>query len=249
MTATRTADSYADSPVEAPAAPPRSRVGLARRWKWVLAVCVAALVVGGISAAVVYATTSPSSAHEMHVTFPQTGDLTGPPWTIATGHWKQTDHVAFAWDTAPKWTLIAMDRGVSDGTVSVTVDARNAEAGMAFRVRDQENFWALTDAPRFGTWNLSKVVNGTVEFVTNTGLTRTRGSHQISVHLRGSFIDVAIDGHGAASVDDTELATASAAGLVVLGTYRTGTRPGARWADMDATVDQDGPRVAGSPSS
>ncbi|HEV7525049.1 MAG TPA: hypothetical protein VGP92_08790 [Acidimicrobiia bacterium] len=214
------------------------------RSRWTIAGAVALVV--AIVVAALFITGSSSHPRDARLRFSTKGALPARTWTMTTGRWQEAGGKAFVSEIAPGWTLAAFDRGVTDGTVTTRVDATTAEAGLAFRVRDTANFWALTAAPRFSTWNVSKVVGGTVRFVTNVGLMRTSGTHVLGVRLVGAFIDVTIDGHGVASIDDADLRSATGAGLVVF--QKRGAQT-SRWEGLDATIRTGGPRLDESSSS
>ena len=203
--------------------------------KWVVvavAVVVAAAVVVG---SVVIGRHAP--VRVAHVSFTDRRVLPAQQWTITTGHWRQGGGTASIASTAPGWTLAAVVRGVADGDVKASVDATGTGAGLAFRVRDDANFWAVTSAPAYGTWNISKVVGGTIEYVANTGLSVVRGKHIVEARLKGTFIDLFIDGHGVASIEDPTLQAATGAGFVLLGSRNPRL---ALWADFSATTRTTG---------
>ncbi len=93
--------------------------------------------------------------------------------------------------------------------------------------------------PRFGTWNVVKVVRGTEKVVANLGTVPVESGTTIRVDLEGGRLRFSVNGRLAArTVNDSTFLSAAHAGMSI----RTGTDVRqARWDDFRAASRSPGP--------
>lgn len=140
----------------------------------------------------------------------------GQRWVEIAGTWGVVEGEAHV--TAPasgRRSIAVVETGSSDGTVQATMTAPAGGAGIVFRYHDPFNYWLAIAAPKVATWNVLKVVDGTLTRVGNVGLAATTAGTTISVDLSGRRIELFINGRHRLSIDDRDLMGASRAGLVV----------------------------------
>ncbi len=89
-----------------------------------------------------------------------------------------------------------------------------AGGGLVFRYRDAFNYWAFTAAPKFGTWNIQKVVDGQTINLGNVGRAPVVDNTTISAKFQGDHIAFQINGADVKSLDDPTFATERFVGMV-----------------------------------
>jgi len=87
-----------------------------------------------------------------------------------------------------------------------------ATAGMVFRYQDAGNYWQVTAAPSFGTWEISRVEDGEATAVADLGF---RGGTTIDVIFVGSSIQFLVDGVLGEIIRDEFLDDSDLVGLIV----------------------------------
>jgi hypothetical protein len=146
---------------------------------------------------------------------------TGPgrvQWHAVNGVWGIQDHTGVVSRPSPRWSIAVVDGRVADQRVSTTVANVVPGQGLAFRVEDENNFFALVALPKYATWNLYRVQHGQAASITNTGLSAAKGRVSIAIVVKGDTISLFIDGSLAARITTSALAGATQAGLVQFGT-------------------------------
>jgi hypothetical protein len=140
-----------------------------------------------------------------------------PPWQEAAGwsiaRWSQ----AYAAAPAQGASLAIVRLGGADGAVEVRLAKVDDGAGLVFRYRDPDNYWAFTVVPSFATSALVRVMDGTSRVVAGTGLSALDDGMVIGVRLEGVNIDLVIDHKVQKTVRADELVDASGAGLIAQG--------------------------------
>lgn len=101
-----------------------------------------------------------------------------------------------------------------NGTLGATVEFAAAGTGVIFRYVDVFNYWSLTAAPDFGTWNLVLIVNGETVRSEPIGLVSTEPGTRLSVKLDGPLISIFVNGAPVMSTTDPTFELAAAAGLI-----------------------------------
>lgn len=128
----------------------------------------------------------------------------GTSWTSQRGTWGITNTTqAYLFSTAGGGNqVVTQDSGRYNGVVTATFATAPLNGdGVAFRVNNSNNYWRVSAAPGFATWNVIKCVSGTDTIVGNVGLTNTNAGVVVKVYLIGDNITVRID-------DDYDLANA-----------------------------------------
>jgi hypothetical protein len=133
------------------------------------------------------------------------GRLTGSGqvgWSTTTEGWSVINgEVALA--GAAGSSLALTDLGSSDGVVHVTMPSIANDTGLAFRVVDAGNYWAVAAAPGYATWNLIKVIEGVPEIVANTDISPIDAYTTVGVVLAADRVSVLLNGRVFAEVEDT----------------------------------------------
>lgn len=137
-------------------------------------------------------------------------------WSSEQGTWGLRNKRAQPVRGVTKGSNLALvDVGTADGIVEATIFRPQQAMGIAFRCKDANNCWRIEAAVGFGTWNVTKVVDGTVSKVATLGLQPTAAGTTISVRLEGTTVRTFINGAEAISFQAQEFADVSTAGLVV----------------------------------
>ncbi len=159
----------------------------------------------------------------------------GSDWVEVTGGWGVRDGQAALLDPAVDGDSIALvDLGASDAVVESTVIVPQQSTGLAFRCRDERNCWIVTATVGYGTWNITKVVDGDRVPAGDLGLVPNAPGTTLSITLRGSVITFTVNGEVARTIDDDFLERETRAGLVV---SRGQFADQARWASFAAATE------------
>lgn len=127
--------------------------------------------------------------------------------------------------------VTAIDAG-ADGRIGVTLDPLRDTAGLAFRVADADNFWAVVPSAIVRSWVLVRVEDGEISAVSATPALFGPVA-RVEVRLRGRTIDVWLNGRYVMGALDGHLQRQSLAGMAVRG---RGSR-GAGWTDFTVASD------------
>lgn len=141
-------------------------------------------------------------------------DTAGPGWE-ELGTWGVRDgHLAnIVQDDDAGREFVLRNPGAGDLTVAAVVIEAAEGTGMVFRFQDDQNYWLLAPAPKYGTWVVNKYEAGTSTLVGNTGLASSAENTAVVLELSGSEIVVEVDGKQVASFDDPYLASATKVGF------------------------------------
>ena len=134
--------------------------------------------------------------------------MTGAPWGVQEGQ------ASLAGADAGRRAVAVLGLGTSDGSAQVTVAKVVAGGGLVFRYRDAFNYWALTAAPKFGTWNIQKIVDGQTINLGNVGRAPVVDNTTISAKFQGDHISFQVNGADVKSLDDPTFATERFVGMV-----------------------------------
>jgi hypothetical protein len=142
---------------------------------------------------------------------------TGQAWTIVGAPWGVQDRQASigAADSG-KRTVAVIGLGTGDGNAQVTLTKVASGAGLVFRYRDAFNFWAITASPKFGTWNIVKVVNGQPTNIDNVGKASVDDNTTIAAKFQGNHIVFSLNGKEIKTLEDSTFATERYAGMVAV---------------------------------
>jgi hypothetical protein len=156
---------------------------------------------------------------------------TGPGWRSARGVWAVRGGEARVLRPAPEGPSLALRAVGPVRAVEVRAAAMAPGLGLAFRCQGADNCWRLEAVPRFGTWNVVKVVGGAERVVTNLGTVPAASGTTVRVEMDGGRLRFAVDGQMVKTIADRDLIDASRAGLSLRGPR--GSRD-ARWDDFRA---------------
>jgi len=156
----------------------------------------------------------------------------GQRWTAVAGTWGRGLGAAYlARPSASGMSLAVIEMGASDGLVRATQVTSGAGAGLAFRYVDDSNYWWVESRPETATWLVEKVVDGKRAAIGDVGPARTDAGTTVSVLLRGSTIEVFVDGIRRRTVVDPDLDHGTKVGFAGDGPAATQTR----WATFIAS--------------
>jgi hypothetical protein len=145
------------------------------------------------------------------------GAETGQAWSVTGAPWGVQDGQAIVVGAdAGRRSVAVAGLGTSDGSAQVTVAKVVAGGGLVFRYHDAFNYWALTAAPKFGTWNIQKIVDGQTINLGNVGRTPVEDNTTIGAKFQGGHISFQVNGADVKSIDDPTLATERFVGMVGL---------------------------------
>ena len=120
----------------------------------------------------------------------------GVSWTEPAGDWVIQDaHVALVTAAPPPQASVAvLDIGAADGVARATATAVEPGWAFAFRIRDEQDFWAVVARPETADWSLARVEGGVAtETAGFLAVAPADGDH-VEVHLQGERITVTIGG-------------------------------------------------------
>jgi hypothetical protein len=219
------------------------------RARTILALLLVSVVVAGVSVGLTLVATGQTSTPVAHVqnlsfgvfdTFRRADSPTtlgqadsGKRWIPRVGTWGVKGGEAYvATPASRRYNLAVADMHTGDGTVQVTLARMVESAGLVFRYQNILNYYAIVAVPRFATWGVLRVDHGKLASIGRLGLVPVQNQTTISVVLRGTEIDVAVNGQLRKSfANNTLLQTAPYAGLVAFG---SGGR-NARWVNFVAS--------------
>jgi len=155
----------------------------------------------------------------------------GSTWTAVSGAWGIQRNTAYVAAPAQARNVAFVDMGGKDGFVQVTASVVKPGAGLLLRYQNPSNYLALVAVPKYGTWNLQRVLNGKEDVIGNMGLAAIRDGTVISVRLDGPTAEVSIDNVRLKSFAVPDVRGATGAGLIAIGDQAGA----ARWRDFVGT--------------
>jgi len=141
----------------------------------------------------------------------------GLPWRADSGAWGTARSQAYVSGPAAGPNLAVADVGGGDASVSVRVARVTNGAGVVFRYRDRNDYWAVVAVPGYATWSVVRTVDGKQEQVGGTGLSAVDDGTTIGVRTHADTIEVLVNGTVATVITDPALAAATMVGMTVDG--------------------------------
>ncbi|MBL7495115.1 RHS repeat protein, partial [Frankia sp. CNm7] len=142
---------------------------------------------------------------------------TGETWEVLSGTWGINSNNAYLATAAVLKPSVAVLPAPPDGLVRFTAPTAQDNVGVAFRVQDVDNLWALTVKPSTNSLVLVKRVGGT----TSTAATFTgvccAANDVFAVRMVGSTLTVYRNDRVVGTHTDSALSTATKAGLYATG--------------------------------
>lgn len=136
---------------------------------------------------------------------PELGEVPGiGEWQAPVGGWTVTDEQLVLAEPEPEEASLALfDPGSGDVRAQVRLRRRGEGSGLAFRVRDEQNFFLWATAPYFGIVVLLEVVDGERTVLLDSGLAPTTdGMPSLGVNIVGSTVELLFQGAVSATYDD-----------------------------------------------
>lgn len=157
----------------------------------------------------------------------------GQPWEAVSGTWGVSEQQAILVEPNPDGvrSIAVVDLGSSDGSVAVTGGTMRQGWGVVFRYQGPFNYWFLTAAPDFATYNLARISNGEFQSLGSVGLAEVADGTEVQIRLSGSTIEIRVAGKLVKAVTDPTLIGATQAGIISTGAEADG----ATWDDFEAT--------------
>lgn len=143
----------------------------------------------------------------------------GDEWVAVSGAWGIEDGAAALIEgneDGPR-SIAVIDGGSADLAMEVRASSISQGWGIVFRYRGDFNYWMMTAAPEFATYNLHKVVNGQVVDMGSLGLAPIEDGSVIRVELQGQLMTFYVDGKHLDTIDDAHAAGATQVGLMAQG--------------------------------
>jgi hypothetical protein len=150
----------------------------------------------------------------------------GESWRELRGGWSIVDREAASTQPSRHDTSIAIvDAGHAEGVVQATVIVPQGGTGIAFRCRDADNCWFIEAAVGYGTWNVSKVLDGKRSDLGNVGIASTDPGTTVSVRMVDDRLTFFVNGRRVRQITDADLAGEQGVGLSVhAGQFASGSR-------------------------
>ncbi|CAN5484722.1 hypothetical protein BH24ACT4_BH24ACT4_16700 [soil metagenome] len=136
---------------------------------------------------------------------PGLGEVPGlGAWDVLTGTWELTDgQVKGSGEDEEAGNLAVFDPGSGDVRAQVELPGRTNGSGIAFRVKDADNYFAWVTAPLYGTLGLVEVEDGNRTTLLDSGLATTGdGMPALGINLEGSKVELLFDGAVTATYDE-----------------------------------------------
>jgi hypothetical protein len=166
---------------------------------------------------------------------------TGQRWHSRRGVWAVRDRAATVVRSSGQGFDLAVVRGgAADGTVEAELGTVRPGAGIAFRCRGPGNCWRLEAVPRFGTWNVVKVVRNRAVVLDNLGTVPVASGTTVRVEMDGPRLRFSVNGILQRSIRDVTHQTVAGVGLAVT------TEPqaeGATWRSFRSTPAETAPET------
>jgi hypothetical protein len=160
----------------------------------------------------------------------------GQRWRARRGVWGVDAGAAYVVRSIPHGVDLALvSGGAADGTAEVAVTTMRQGAGLAFRCRGPGNCWRLEAVPRFGTWNVLKVVRNQEHVVTNLGTVPVVSGTTVGVEMAGSRLRFLVNGQVRKVVRDPALHQVAGVGLAISAGSEAS---GARWDRFRSSPEQ-----------
>jgi hypothetical protein len=141
----------------------------------------------------------------------------GPRWRAEVGAWGVSGAAAYVSGPVDGRALAVADVGRGDGTVSAKVARVANGAGVVFRYRDRDDWWAVLAVPAYATWVVVRTVDGHSETVANTGVSPVGDGTVVSVRTAGETIEISFDRGVAKTLVDPALSDAGGVGITAEG--------------------------------
>ena len=125
------------------------------------------------------------------------------------------------WASYTFFALAALDAPEEARVISSSFASVGESCGLAFRVQDIQNFWAVIAKPESATWNIVKMRDGNLKFAANTGLTLLGAGSQVTILDHGDSFEVLTarglePGQSSVRVSDNFLGEEHRGGLIAL---------------------------------
>ncbi len=222
-------------------APPRLRPATAAKRrpgsKLLVLVCAvaAALLASGLALALDRGATPRNYAHTFQVdraTLDGVRFGKGFTFRVSGGSFAVRGEAAtgFASGQTPAFATIRV--GTDVRAFSTSFIRVRSGSGIVFHFVDANNYWSVVASPEFGTWNVSKTVQGQTTFVANTGNNLYQNDTLVGLRTDGDQVTVLIDGKPSMRVADRTFATVSRVGLIL----SPGDNGETRWQRIDVTT-------------
>jgi hypothetical protein len=138
----------------------------------------------------------------------------GSSWSVVAGRFEVREGAVSAIRAGPSPGLATVALAEAPTQLSVVFAEAASTSGIVFRYADQANYWSVTAAHEFGTWNINKTVRGRTSFVANTGNNFSATNTSLQIRLVGTRITLSVDGTPSMRVDDDALLGATGVGLL-----------------------------------
>lgn len=139
---------------------------------------------------------------------------TGQVWE-ETGTWGKKDGHAYL--VAPNKeggrSLALIDLNSGNGSVSADAVTIANGWGLVFRYTGPFNYWMVTASPKFGTYNIQKVVDGKI-VPADKVLAKVQSGTTVTVEYRGNSINLKLNGEVVKTVEDCFSGSGTKVGMV-----------------------------------
>ena len=138
---------------------------------------------------------------------------TGERWTVVSGRWRIDADLALAEAGGPQPSLVVVPGGSPNRLTEATLTVVEEGAGVVFRFRDADNYWAMTASPSVGIWNVIRVLDGQAAVAAEVAGPTADGT-TVTVANRGAELQILIDGIEALRLTDEALQAQDRSGLI-----------------------------------
>jgi len=138
---------------------------------------------------------------------------TGERWVVVTGAWRIDADLALAEPGGADPSLAVVPGGAEDRLTEATLTVVEEGAGIVFRFRDRDNYWAMTASPSVGIWTVTRVLDGQATVAAEVPGVTADGT-TVTVAQRGAELQILVEGVEALRVTDEALQGQARSGLI-----------------------------------
>lgn len=149
---------------------------------------------------------------------------TGEEWSTASGSWAVVNEQAASTDARARPAIAVIEGGTANRLTEASMMVVESGAGIVFRYRDPQNYWAMTADPEVGSWIITRVADGQDSVIAEVAGATADGT-AIGVAQRGPELQILVDGQERTRITDPTLSGQARSGLI----SPAGAAGDARW--------------------
>jgi hypothetical protein len=138
---------------------------------------------------------------------------TGERWSVVSGTWRIDADLALAEPGGNRASVVVVPGGSADRLTEATMTVVEEGAGVVFRFRDRDNYWAMTASPSVGVWTVIRVLDGQAAIAAEVPGPTADGT-TVTVANRGAELQILLEGEEGLRITDEALQSQARSGLI-----------------------------------